>query len=138
MRWIRQNVRWAARLALFALAVHMYVSFGHVHPDDVAAAYAAGASAASENVASATTPALATTPASATTPNPKHPYRSSVAHDFCAVCAHIGLFSFLILSVPSALVGLQQSDRIGYWDAATIGVASSPRSSFQARAPPLA
>jgi hypothetical protein len=129
MRWIRHNVRWAARLALFALAVHMAVSFGHVHVDIVAAAAASGTSAAAGDADFAATSEPA---------RPAHPYRNSAAHDFCALCANIGLFGALILTVPSALAALRESDRIQYGYASATGIPRQPRSSFQARAPPLA
>jgi hypothetical protein len=129
MRWIRHNVRWAARLALFALAVHMAVSFGHVHTDLVAAASASGAGAAAGDIDSVAMPGHA---------RPAHPYQNSAAHDFCAICANIGLLGSLILPVPSALPPLREFDRIRYRYASATGVSSQPRSSFQARAPPLA
>ncbi len=38
MRWIRSNLRGFARLALFALAVQVVVTFGHVHLDGLVGA----------------------------------------------------------------------------------------------------
>ena len=35
MNWFRSNIQSCARLALFALALQMAVSFGHVHGDDL-------------------------------------------------------------------------------------------------------
>lgn len=35
MDWIRSNTRFGARLALFALALQFYLSFAHIHPDDI-------------------------------------------------------------------------------------------------------
>lgn len=35
MNWIRSNKRFGARLALFALALQFYLSFAHIHPDDI-------------------------------------------------------------------------------------------------------
>lgn len=35
MRWFRANRKFGGRLALFALAVQAYLSFGHIHPDDI-------------------------------------------------------------------------------------------------------
>jgi hypothetical protein len=128
LRWFRQNVRLVGRLALFALAVHMVVSFGHVHLDDVAAA-SAGMGVAANTVSAAATPGPA---------HPAHPYQDSAAHDFCTLCANIGLLGSLILPVPSALAASREFDRIRYRYAAATGVSIQPRSSFQARAPPFA
>src|SRR5688572_14070828 len=38
MRWFRSHSRWGASLALFALASHLVLSFGHVHRKDIAGA----------------------------------------------------------------------------------------------------
>jgi hypothetical protein len=35
MGWIRSNRRPSAWAALFALALQLYLSFGHIHPDDI-------------------------------------------------------------------------------------------------------
>ena len=35
MNWIRSNKRFGARLALFALTLQFYLSFAHIHPDDI-------------------------------------------------------------------------------------------------------
>jgi len=35
MNWFRSTIRPFAQLALFALALQMVVSFGHMHPDDL-------------------------------------------------------------------------------------------------------
>src|SRR4029077_17977624 len=35
MNWVRSTIRPFAHLALFALALQMIVSFGHMHPDDL-------------------------------------------------------------------------------------------------------
>lgn len=35
MTWFRSNSRASAWTALFALALQLYLSFGHIHPDDI-------------------------------------------------------------------------------------------------------
>jgi hypothetical protein len=35
MRWFRANRTFGGRLALFALALQFYLSFAHIHPDDI-------------------------------------------------------------------------------------------------------
>ena len=35
MRWLRENRKIGGRLALFALALQFYLSFAHIHADDI-------------------------------------------------------------------------------------------------------
>ena len=35
MRWFRAHGKFGGRLALFALALQFYLSFAHIHPDDI-------------------------------------------------------------------------------------------------------
>ncbi len=35
MRWFRAYGTFGGRLALFALALQFYLSFAHIHPDDI-------------------------------------------------------------------------------------------------------
>ena len=35
MRWFRAYRKFGGRLALFALALQFYLSFAHIHPDDI-------------------------------------------------------------------------------------------------------
>ncbi|MFZ2066980.1 MAG: hypothetical protein WAV27_13450, partial [Xanthobacteraceae bacterium] len=35
MRWFRAYRKFGGRLALFALAMQFYLSFAHIHPDDI-------------------------------------------------------------------------------------------------------
>jgi hypothetical protein len=45
MQWLRSKRRTGARLGLFALAVQLVLSFGHIHPQDVAPRSILGAAA---------------------------------------------------------------------------------------------
>src|SRR5215203_3064189 len=73
MPWIRSNVQLRALCALFALALQLTLSFGHVHLDPGFATAQAAALAAAAATDQATPPA---------TPEPRsHPT------DFCAICA---------------------------------------------------
>jgi hypothetical protein len=129
MRWFRQNVRRGARLALFALAVHMVVSFVHFHADGIATPAASGVSTAANDIETVATPGPA---------QPASSSQNSTPHDFCALCANKSLLGSLILPVPSAVAALREFDRIRYrYDSAT-EIPNQPRSSFHARAPPLA
>ena len=129
MGWFRQKVPWLSRLALFALAVQIVLSFGHAHLGGVAPASAAGVNApvVESNSAAAPGPAL-----------PIDRDRNSPAHDFCALCASISLLHSLVLPVPAALAALAEFDCIQFRYASATAVLAHPRSPSQARAPPFA
>src|SRR5712675_788634 len=77
MLWVRTNRRIGAAVALFALAVQLALSFGHVHLDNAAPQTASGGDA------------------------PPDPDRRPGATDFCAICATLSLASTLLLPEPS-------------------------------------
>jgi hypothetical protein len=120
MGWFRSKGRWASCCAIFALAVQLVLSFGHIHLNN---AKAAGLGASSIG-------------------RPTLPDRTDVPigpsnDQYCAICASlysVGPLPFVALIHP--LVTILARDQL----APTIGVAltASTRRSFQARAPPSA
>jgi hypothetical protein len=122
-------MRPATWLAFTALAVHLVMTFGHVHAEWLS------------------TPSPAATAIVATGLHgpdadgagaPTQPYRAPVAHNFCAVCANVSLLGTLVLPVAQRLAPPRVIVRIhepGLTDAVTAG---ELRSSSQARAPPSA
>jgi hypothetical protein len=123
MKWLRQQIRWGVRLALLALVVQMAVSFSHVHAEWLTSTSTLAATDASDGPV---VPAV-----------PDYPNHVPKAHDFCAICASIGLFGVLVLPVASELPPLAAFTHILDWHAAV----ERPReawSSPQARAPPSA
>jgi hypothetical protein len=122
MCWIRSNLRGFACLALFALAVQVVVTFGHVHLDGLA-----GASQASQAVAGQTGAAPVKAPG-----NGPH----GTADLDCPICALIQLAS---TSAPALAPPLPVPLIIGGTVLETpdaTGVAVSPAFAFQARGPP--
>jgi hypothetical protein len=121
MRRIRARLGAGSRLALFALALQIALSFGHVHLGDVR--HANGGLA------------VAGTPSAPSAPT-QHPV--SDADDYCAICATIHLAATSLLSqapqlpVPFAVRGVEHANSV----AATFF--STRRAPFQSRAPPLA
>jgi hypothetical protein len=130
MKWIRRNTLPGTWLALTALAVHLVMTFGHIHaepfspsPASVAAVPVAAIDArAADDGDSATT----------------ERYRALRAHLHCAICTSIGLLGTSILPAgqtlapPRALPGdrkLHSSDT---------AAPHERRSSVKARAPPSA
>jgi hypothetical protein len=93
MKWFRANIRNGAKLALFALAVQIVLSLGHIHLDDIHAA---------PIDASAITQVQAPS-----TPDIDHhqQHRVGVPCDICAVMAMAGTALFSappILLLPGA------------------------------------
>ena len=125
MRWVRSHIRLGSRLALFALAVQIVVSFGHVHLDGRALTAAKSAATALLDGARAASPAAPTDrPDKATDPG-------------CAICALIQLAS---TSPPATAPTLPPAVRLAHVRPQTaddIIFAATPHFAFQARAPPV-
>ena len=117
MQWVRSNIRLGARLALFALAVQLALSFGHVHA-----------------LATHAAPSIQFTQQQLPAQNPdsdQHP------DDFCAICAVIALASTAMAAAPPALP-LPQAVELPRRTTATAFLhLQAPRAAFQSRAPPL-
>jgi hypothetical protein len=128
MRWIRRRTRSQTWLALFALAVQLVVSFGHVHRDDLGLAFLAADSAVITPIG----PGLTHSP---TVPDRGH---NPTSDALCPICASINLAGALILPLPPQLDALMQVGRVWLPVARTNGLSDQARLSFQARAPPVA
>jgi hypothetical protein len=122
MRWFRRNVRFGSWCALFALAIQLVLSFGHLH-------FASSAAAAA--LASAAEP-LANAPDDQPTPS-KH---SRVA-DYCTICASLHLTGLLTAEPPS-VAELQPSSQARLTACITGPSETYDGLPFNARAPPLA
>jgi hypothetical protein len=126
MRWFRSNRRSGGGLALFALVLQLVVSFGHVHVTDLVP------------VAAATIRTGAAAP-SGDAPTPAAPVKkSNGANDVCAICALIQLVNSSVASSAPSLQMTAATQWIRWRVAFDFGVALPPRTSFRARAPPLA
>ncbi len=120
MRWVRAHLQLGSRLALFALAIQLVLTFGHVHGIAAGAAESA-LSALTHHAANSTSPGNS----------------SGKASDYdCPICALIQLASTSAASAPPALpipatfVMLRlQAPQQREWTA-------SPHIPFQARGPP--
>jgi Protein of unknown function (DUF2946) len=126
MHWVRSQIHFGRWAALFALALQMAVSFGHVHLDDLGLRLAQ-----SEPCASAVT-----TQAS---PRPADHEHGPVPHDdYCPICASIALVATAIAALPPKLI-LPAAVRY-VWPSHRAVLASRPKLTlpFQARAPPSA
>ncbi len=125
MRWFRSRIRLGSRLALFAFAIQIAVSFGHVHVD--------GLASHSSTLALA---GLAPESAAALT-GTRDQIQGGLADFACPICALIQLVS---TSAPSAAPALPLPAIFGPFRLeapAELALTGSPHFSFRARAPPV-
>src|ERR1700722_16341830 len=120
MRWIRGNRRIGAWAALFALAVQITLSLGHVHK--LALPRPAG-HAAKWLARDANTPS-----------RPGHP---SDANDFCDICATIAMVASSVLPTPAPLPAPVATTYVWTRELASAPLAREAHTLFQARAPPF-
>ena len=127
MRWFRANRMVGGRLALFALALQLVLSFGHIHPEDLFGSAKRGAVSVSTVL-----------PSAAEVTALSGDQASQQADDYCAICATTALLntSFVAaapqLPLPGGFRAVEQLDRV-----AALFVAPR-RAPFQSRAPPAA
>jgi hypothetical protein len=122
MTWFRENIRQGSRLALFALAVQLLLSFGHFHPLDLPGLRADATVVASSGDAS----------------SPQQPsHHGSDPADYCAICAVMALAGTVVVSTPPVL-DVPQAFAFLYaaTDAKFVHL-DSARVAFQPRAPPV-
>jgi len=144
MKWFRSNVRHGSRLALFALAIQVLLSFGHFHGSS---AQAAPASMDADQPGLHDTCAAmhldATAVASHKDAFPAIGLRTSDHEsdgrptDDCAICAVIALANTLVLATPSSLPGPQPASSLNWMADAEFIPLNSARVVFQSRAPPI-
>lgn len=123
MRWFRTHIDLGSRLALFALAVQLVLSFGHVHVDKRAASAVSPAGIALQVVAGRDGV-------------PATPDHHTGATDVCAICATIGLLASSILPDAGQLAPFPSHSIVLSGAFAIAFTACDSQSSFQARAPP--
>jgi hypothetical protein len=116
MHWIRKSSRFGSWAAVFALAIQLALSFGHIHLEDFQ-----GPSSV--------------TAGSAQTQQNRDDDRGT-GHDFCAICAALNLTSSSAL--PAAAVLATLVDHPHKWTVVLFPAEVSCRVHFifQARAPP--
>jgi Protein of unknown function (DUF2946) len=131
MKWFRSNIKHGARLALFALAVQLALSFGHFH-------WLAATQAAPVVPSNLTLADTANVPAGdqVKRQQPANPDTDQHPGDSCAICAVIAMASTVLFATPP-LLSLPQAVEFLYLttDAEFIHLKSAGVA-FQARAPP--
>jgi hypothetical protein len=129
MGWFRSRSRWGSYLALFALAVQLALSFGHVHLEG--GAPASGNASALFAVHPANAAAAAVEPAGKEFP--------ALADDHCPICTLIHLAGALVPATTPTVSRLAVFDRVPFAAAVEFDLTNPHYSSpLGARAPPLA
>ena len=123
MHWIRMHRRWGGRLALFALALQLGLSFGHIHAEDLGLAAPANAVAYHVN-----------TPAA----DDGLPAQGRDDHDSCAICIALGLTASSVLPTVESLTLPVTFDWEWLREIPSAQVIFRLESYYQARAPPYA
>jgi hypothetical protein len=128
MGWIRSNRRPSAWVALFALALQLYLSFGHIHPDDIYGPLGESLTVA-EAVVLPSAQSVRSSPAG-------QPWYDSDA--LCPICAtmHFLSTSFTpeapqVLPLPFVALPVEHSAPV------TALFVTPRRAAFQSRAPPI-
>jgi hypothetical protein len=124
MRWFRSNRRFGGRLALFALAVQIVLSFGHIHREDILGPARPGAAAAQT--------------AAVDSQSPPGDHSSKHPDDYCAICATISLLSTSSVAAAPPLPLPVVFHAIEHVDRVIVAVIATRRTPFQSRAPPAA
>ena len=146
MKWFRSNVRHGSRLALFALAIQVLLSFGHFHGSSAQAApgsMGADQPGPHDTVTCAAMHWDAAVGASHEDAFPASRFKTSDhesdgrATDDCAVCAVIALANALVVATPSYLPGPQPASSLNLMTEAEFIALNSARVVFQSRAPPI-
>ena len=129
MRWFRAYRKFGGRLALFALALQFYLSFAHIHPDDIYGPVGRALSVA-EAVNLPPAESLKSIPAD-------QPWYSGDA--LCPICETIYFLSNSFTPDTPAVPALTFSSRAAEHSPLHAALFIAPqRAPFQSRAPPLA
>jgi hypothetical protein len=135
MKWFRSNIQHGSRLALFALAVQLVLSFGHFHGVAAQTAPTIQSAAALTDLSQG----LAASDAVSASNQQQAPasHDSDQPYDGCAICAVMAMAGTILFATPPLLL-LPQAVEFSYRTAdAGLVHLSSARVAFQPRAPPL-
>jgi hypothetical protein len=127
MDWFRSRSKWSSYLALFALALQLVLTFGHVHLDRAAPISADRSTVVTADGANAA-------PGTPSDPTDRH----DRADDHCSICTLIHLAGALVLAEPPSLPLPDISVRVPSEPPLAFDFPSPPRALFAARAPPTA
>jgi hypothetical protein len=127
MRWLRSRLRSCTQLALFALAVHMVLSCGHMHRGDL------GLPPLPVSDGIQITSGMTHAPA-----GPADQDHHPASNDHCPICASVALVATALPSLPPVLVEPVSMRRERLSETPVQRPSTQIWRSFQARAPPFA
>ena len=127
MDWFRSRSKWSSYLALFALALQLVLTFGHVHLDRAAPISADRSTVVTADGSNAG-------PGTPSDPSDRH----DRADDHCSICTLIHLAGALVLAEPPSLPLPDISVRVPSEPPLAFDFPSPPRALFAALAPPTA
>jgi hypothetical protein len=127
MGWFRSNGGSVAWLAFFALACHLFLSFGHVHLGKLNGGSAAWVAA--DDAGGSSTDVPPTSPQNTPT---------GLTGDFCAICANISLANTLFLPILAVILAPSLFTEATQRSLAASEPASFDHVPFNARGPPHA
>jgi Protein of unknown function (DUF2946) len=138
MKWLRSNIKHGSRLALFALAIQLVLSFGHFHGIAAQAAPVVQSGAAQSDVAEAgAIPAPNSVGLAAQKQPPaSDPDSDRRSHDPCAICAVMVMANAVLMATPPLLLLPQAIEFLYLTTDAEFIHLSAIRVAFQPRAPP--
>jgi hypothetical protein len=137
MKWFRKHVKHGSRLALFALAIQLALSFGHFHGTAALAAPSIQTGMSQADLAYiGTSVAPDATGQTAQTQPRSTPDTDQQPADACAICAVIALAGNLLFATPPLLLLPQAVELLYLTTDAEFVHLSSVHPAFQSRAPP--
>jgi hypothetical protein len=119
MKWFRSNIRKGSRLALFALAIQLALSFGHFH-----------------GLAAQAAPAVQSVGDIQQQPSSNHD-SDQQPNDVCAICAVMAMANAVLFATPPVLELPQAVEFLYLATDAEFTHLNSVRAVFQPRAPPI-
>lgn len=133
MKWFRRHIKTGSRLALFALAIQLALSFGHFHfePAHAGPAVQIGLSDVDLSSVDGVVAPEASQQPSDHHDSDRHPGAN------CAACVLLSLAGNLLLSTPPVLLLPDAIELLLLVTDAEFAHLNSARLPFQSRAPPL-
>jgi hypothetical protein len=136
MKWFRSNIKHGARLALFALAVQLALSFGHFHGIAAQAAPAIPSGPVLSDASHADRLPAPYAVSGSTQQSPSDQDSDRQPADACAICAVMALANTLLFATPPLLLLPQAVEFLYLTTDAEFVHLNSARVAFQPRAPP--
>ncbi len=136
MKWFRSHIKQGSRLALFALAIQLVLSFGHFHGLAAEAAPAIQSGQTQPDTSHADGFAAPEVSAAAQQQSPAN-HDSDRQNDTCAICAVMALANAALFATPPVLLLPQAVEFLYLATDAEFVHLNAVRVAFQPRAPPI-